>query len=206
VTGYLADTWTWDGDGWNLQHPHASPSARDEAGIASDPAGHIVLFGGFGPGAGAAALLGDTWTWNGRDWTRQHPQTSPEPRLAPAMAYGSIAGKTVMYGGFDPIQHSGFTPTWTWDGSDWSKRAVDSNPNIFGGSAFAFDPISRRFVLFGGFRARVTAETWSLDGTNWSRLSPPLNPPGSKVGLRAKNCQTRFCFSWPSGLDQPLLT
>jgi hypothetical protein len=181
ATGYRADTWTWNGGGWNLQRPHGSPSARDEAGIGSDPAGHVVLFGGFGPGAGAAALLGDTWTWDGQDWTRQHPRTSPEPRLAPDMAYDSNLGKTVMYGGFDPIKHAAFTSTaWTWDGSDWSERALDTNPQIFGGSAFAFDPSSRRFVSFGGFRARVIGETWSFDGTNWSRLSPTLNPAGRR--------------------------
>lgn len=180
-SGYLADTWTWDGAGWNLQHPRSSPSARYDAGVASDHAGRVVLFGGYGPGAAAAALFGDTWTWDGRDWTRQHPRTSPEPRMAPLMAYDNDLGKTVLYGGFDPVQHAPYSSTvWTWDGSNWSEQAVDTNPGIFGASAFAFDPISRRFVSFGGFRARVISETWSFDGIKWARLSPPLSPPGRR--------------------------
>ena len=55
----------------------ASPLA---ASMAYDPAtSQLVLFGGHG----AAASLGDTWTWDGTTWTQQTPATSPTARMSP---------------------------------------------------------------------------------------------------------------------------
>jgi hypothetical protein len=56
----LGDTWTWNGTTWTQQEPVASPPARSEAAMASDPAtGTVVLFGG----QSNSGSLDDTWTW-----------------------------------------------------------------------------------------------------------------------------------------------
>jgi hypothetical protein len=52
--------------------PHA-PSPRSEASMAYDAAREqVVLFGGIVQGG----RRGDTWTWDGGDWTHQ-PATGP---------------------------------------------------------------------------------------------------------------------------------
>lgn len=67
------NTWTWDGASWTARNPVHSPGPRTGEAMAYDSARHVVvLFGGtnydrFDVGN---VLYGDTWTWNGADWTR----------------------------------------------------------------------------------------------------------------------------------------
>src|ERR1700722_14048942 len=66
------DTWTWDG-AWHPRFPANSPSPRQGPAIAFDEAGgNVVLFGG-SPTApvGIGTAFGDTWTWDGVNWTQQ---------------------------------------------------------------------------------------------------------------------------------------
>src|SRR5437762_13521522 len=49
-----------------------APPPRYSMALAEDANGHAVLFGGIGSGY---VYLGDTWTWDGATWTRQHPPT-----------------------------------------------------------------------------------------------------------------------------------
>jgi hypothetical protein len=65
------DTWTWDGHNWQPQSPANSPSPREFMGMAWDSARRqVLLFGGkYYPG-GQTQLLGDTWTWDGYNWTQ----------------------------------------------------------------------------------------------------------------------------------------
>ena len=83
VTGELNDTWIWNGSNWIQQNPTNSPSPRAAAAISLSPVAHgqnsnqnsnqnpngefdVVLFGGL-QGANSS---NDTWTWNGKTWTR----------------------------------------------------------------------------------------------------------------------------------------
>src|SRR2546425_1564728 len=74
----MNDTWIWDGITWTQQQPAHSPSLRYAAAMAYDPVTQrVVLFGGtVVTGGQAATPLGDTWTWDGSDWTQQIPALS----------------------------------------------------------------------------------------------------------------------------------
>ncbi len=68
-TGWLNDTWLWDGSSWRLQAPPASPPAREYAAMATGPATGLVLFGGQACcQSGNAYALADTWRWDGGTW------------------------------------------------------------------------------------------------------------------------------------------
>jgi hypothetical protein len=65
------DTWTGKGGEWKQQNPAHSPDVRSSTGPAPGMAydatrNRVVVFGGW---ADAVGPLGDTWTWDGRDWT-----------------------------------------------------------------------------------------------------------------------------------------
>src|SRR5664280_2625583 len=109
ATGFLNDTWTWNGTTWAEQLPGTSPSARDGASMAYDPAtGDMVLFGG----GGDSGYLSDTWTWNGTTWAEQLPGTSPPTRYGASMAYDPATGDMVLFGG---AGSSGYlNDTWTY--------------------------------------------------------------------------------------------
>lgn len=68
--GYAGDTWQWDGHAWTEVAPNASPSAREEPAMAWDRTRRqIVLFGGNDQFGGSYRDFGDTWVWDGFNWT-----------------------------------------------------------------------------------------------------------------------------------------
>ena len=60
----------------------------------------------------------------------------------------------------------------------WTRLAPAHQPSARLGMASAYDPVSHRLVLFGGFDGSAYfADTWVFDGSDWSKLSPPAAPP-----------------------------
>jgi hypothetical protein len=73
----------------------------------------VMLFGGGDKGG----HLGDTWTWDGTDWTERRPSHSPQVRKVHAMAYDAARARVLLFGGSFGDRLS---DTWTWDGTDWA--------------------------------------------------------------------------------------
>jgi hypothetical protein len=179
----LGQTWTWDGTTWTRQQPAARPPARFRASMAYDAAtGTVVLFGGLGLHGTADFALGDTWTWDGTAWTRQHPAASPSPRDAASMAYDTATSTVVLFGGSGRhILHE--AQTWTWDGTTWTKQTPGTSPPGRIAASMAYDAATGTVVLFGGVGRvphgnRVLADTWTWDGTTWTQQTPATSPPG----------------------------
>lgn len=175
IQGVENDTWIWEGANWTLSHPAQSPGPRSNSAMAYDSAhGQAVVFGGaFGSGA---SYTGDTWLWDGSNWT-QSQQTGPSERGVHAMAYDSVHGQVVLFGGQDnnalPLND-----TWTWDGSSWTLQHPRFSPPARFGHAMAFDSVHGQVVMFGGAVGNAQfGDTWLWDGTNWNPTSPQQSPP-----------------------------
>jgi hypothetical protein len=113
-------TWTWNGHDWQAREQTAGPTGRSylamASGIGAQPA---VMFGGFGYGGGSGALH-DTWTWDGKSWTRQAPTQTPHRRWATGMAYDEATQTVVLFGGQDDnLTYRDFRDTWLWNGMTW---------------------------------------------------------------------------------------
>jgi hypothetical protein len=66
----FTDTWTWDGSQWSQLNPPSSPPSLFTPGFAYDAArSQVVLFGS--SGGDQAGPISQTWTWDGRTWTRR---------------------------------------------------------------------------------------------------------------------------------------
>ena len=120
----------------------------------------VVLFGGQD---GAAGLLGDTWAWDGDEWT-QVADTGPSPRRGHAMCFEASAQRTVLFGGSDG------SDSWAWNGTGWTEFN-DVGPPPCEGAALVFT--GQRSILFGGTDPTATPAalfglTWELDGANWT--------------------------------------
>ena len=75
-TGYLNDTWSFDGTSWAQIATQSAPPARAAAQMTYDSVTQkVVLFGGFD----GTNYLGDTWLWDGSalQWTQATPTPSP---------------------------------------------------------------------------------------------------------------------------------
>jgi hypothetical protein len=78
-----------------------------------------ALFGGYD-----GSFLGDTWTWDGSDWTERTPAHSPPARGYPGMAYAAAPGQVVLFGGGS--DSGKLDDTWIWAGSDWTRQFTGS--------------------------------------------------------------------------------
>ena len=74
-SGYLSDTWTWDGTTW-AKSASTGPSARWRAPMTYDAgSGDVVLFGGIKKSGNG--FLSDTWTWDGTTWSQVDDSGDP---------------------------------------------------------------------------------------------------------------------------------
>jgi hypothetical protein len=148
------------------------PPARAGAAMAYDAANNtMVMFGGRGTGG---TVLGDTWTWDGSNWTQRHPATAPSGRSGALMAYDPQSHDVLLFGGQTavnaaigstgaasaPLPPSGLTgETWLWDGVNW-RQATGAQPPL--GSPYArmaTDPATRSVVLVTGSAFVVRPES-----------------------------------------------
>jgi len=160
-SAYLNDTWLWDGAAgtWTQMSPaHAPPERAYPQLVYDSQRDRMVLFGGHSGGI----LLGDTWEWDGTDWT-QVAGDGPSPRYAPAMAYDSTRHKTVLFGGSGDVLE---TDTWEWDGASWTQSPA-TGPDARYASVMAYDSARAVAVLHGG----GPTDTWEYDGNAWRRVS-----------------------------------
>jgi hypothetical protein len=145
--------------------------------MAYDPKlGKVVLFGGEGRqtvncGSRPGPCIGpprfaDTWTYDGKTWTQQHPATSPPARAGASMAYDPHLGKLVLLGGGD------FSDMWTYDGITWIRQNPATSPPPPLGNVMAYDAAIGKLVVFTAF------QTWTYNGETWTKVdeSPETGP------------------------------
>src|SRR5262245_19727792 len=101
---------------WTLRAT-TGPSPRAEFGMAYDTArGVTVLFGGANC-LSFNCVFPDTWEWDGDAWLLRS-MGGPIQRCDEAMAYDSIRGVTVIFGGYNGVY---LADTWEWDGTNWAN-------------------------------------------------------------------------------------
>jgi hypothetical protein len=183
----LADTWEWDGATWTQRFPAHAPAARIQAAVAYDAArGRVVLFGG--AAWGSPVPFGDTWEWDGVDWTQRATAVEPPGSEAAVMAYDAGRAVCVLY---VPVLVGGVptgAQTWEWDGVAWTQRLPATTPSVRRVASMAYDPVRQRTVLFGGFYDGFAAfydETWEWDGSNWSLQTLLPHPAGRSSSAMA---------------------
>lgn len=93
---YLNDTWTWDGTRWSRRTTSTLPPPRTGHALAAAADG-LLLFGG---ATATAVYAADTWQWDGLRWAPRAPATSPPARYLHGMAFDSVRGRVVLFGGY----------------------------------------------------------------------------------------------------------
>src|SRR5207302_4160033 len=171
-TGYLNDTWTFDGISWTHVAASPSPSARANAQMAYDSVTHkVVLFGGYN-----GNYLGDTWLWDGTTphWTLVRTTHRPAAVTGP-MLFPDPNGRVDLFGGFDG--HFYQLTMWQWSRSDWRRLSPATVPYARSSAAVATNPIIDQVVLFGGLGDVNPNNTWTYGGNTWTLQSPVTQPP-----------------------------
>lgn len=162
---------------WTKKCPGTSPSARyfSAMAMAYDAARQQVVF--FGGTPDGLNVLGETWTWDGTNWTQKFPTTSAPARSAHVMVYDAARQQVVLFGGSSP---SGLlNDTWVWDGTNWTQKLPATSPAPRQLAGMAYDAARQQVVLFGGGTVGGSpplSDTWTWDGTNWSEKLPATVP------------------------------
>jgi hypothetical protein len=160
-------SWQWNGSVWSGPASGGPLPPRSGEAVAYDPvSGAVVVFGG--QGAFPNAILGDTWTWDGSQWTQQHPAASPTPRHLALMAYDPSSKKLLLFGGLTSAGWS--TETWSWDGSTWTQLSPRASPPATG-YVPATDPRTGSPLLIG-----ETWEQWRWTGSTWQSQVAGAHP------------------------------
>ncbi len=149
----------------------------------------VVLFGG--------SSLGDTWEWDGTNWSQKTPNTVPSARSNHALAYDSARQRVVLFGGEN--NSVDFGDTWEWDGTNWTQKSPATAPLVRTYHALAFDSVRQRVVLFGGsYYGSYLGDTWEWDGTNWSFKASTTYP--FDMTARATGIWNFTSITVPSGV------
>lgn len=112
-------------------------------------------------------LLGLSATVAAQGGWVQVSTNAPGARHSHAMAYDSVRGRVVLFGGEDVVGNN-LADTWEWDGTTWLQVAT-TGPSARFGHAMAFDSVRGKVVLFGGYY--LFADTWEWDGLSWTQAA-----------------------------------
>ncbi len=132
-------------------------------------------------------MLADTWTWNGTDWTQQHPAKLPPARDFASMAYDAVTGQLLLFGGGGNGQRiAGLAPpllddTWDWNGTTWIQLHPATVPAARTQPGMAYDAATHDIVLFSGNEVNTDGphnldDTWIWNGSNWIQQHPSASP------------------------------
>lgn len=165
-------TWEWRPKGWQRVLSRSKTPAGGS--ICYDPRLKRVLF--FGDrGRGAS----ETWTYDGKVWTRFTTKTLPPSRFWQAMAYDPRLGGVVMAGGVDATRPfpDPLSDTWLFDGKDWRQLKVEPLPVVVNAGIKDLVYDSRRQRLLAFYPQNLTG--WIQEHTfETLRLSDPHPRPG----------------------------
>jgi hypothetical protein len=156
--------------------------------VAYDRNAHeLVLFGGYIAALGGSFInYDDTWTFDGVNWTQQHPAASPPSGVDVQLAEDPH-GDVVLFGSSgnstDPS-----CQTWVWAQGNWLQQQPAHSPPCRQLAGFALDPSSNRDVLFGGLGypdlTTLLGDTSTWDGTDWSPAASTATPlPRWEMGM-----------------------
>ncbi|HEY6035893.1 MAG TPA: hypothetical protein VIV58_16575, partial [Kofleriaceae bacterium] len=207
---FFNETWLWDGHDWQQAEPTTSPPSRDGATMVFDSKrGRMILFGGRTRGPEGFSMYGDTWSWDGTNWTDLGPTTTPDGRTGAAMSYDPLRDQVVLVGGTnksDAVNTNTTSctylnpcaiavKTWTFDGTDWHGYA-GTQPSARFDSRMAWDATTHTTLLFGGNTSTVAGtpsdlqDTWLWSGSAWTTLAPAVKPPARSDYAMATNLTT----------------
>jgi DNA-binding CsgD family transcriptional regulator len=186
------ETWVWNAATWAKLEPNNRPQGRSGFGFAYDATRKVsVLFGGMAAKPdGGNIFLDDTWVWNGANWIKQAPYSTPGVHLSPLMVFDENRKKIILYGGTQPQGRAviPMTDTWLWNGMTWEeqKTSINPGPAFFLAAGMAYDSSHQEVVLWNG-------STWTWNGADWIKQTPSHSPSqmnGVVLGYDETNQQT----------------
>ncbi len=199
-THVLSDTWAWRATRWQNLTPFLvapTPSARDQAPFADDPAlSEGVLFGG----VRGTLHFSDTWSFHAGNWTNLTStlSVSPSARARSLFAFDPSEGIAILYGGCGT---AGCTAdTWSFGTAGWTRLIAPSPPGALLGATGAFDGRDGYLLLEAG-RKGLSDVGWTWAYGQPVRVAavhavPPTLDVGQTLALWSNATGGNGSLSW----------
>ncbi|HEY8761214.1 MAG TPA: choice-of-anchor D domain-containing protein [Candidatus Dormibacteraeota bacterium] len=98
----LNDTWEYNGTDWTQVTTTTSPAPRFWHSMGYDPSRQrTVIFGGDYLLPNTLGPNNETWEYDGSNWSQLLTTIKPSPRIEAPMAYDSVLGGLMIFGGSD---------------------------------------------------------------------------------------------------------
>lgn len=199
------DTWSYDSDSnsWSLKARAPRPLPRMHHAMAySSQDRQTLLFGG----TDTFLQFNDTWLFNASQgsWNRVQTPEAPSPRHDHAMAYESITGKVVLFGGLAGSEYVNETWTYNFTSGAWTLAETANAPPPGAGYQMAFDGYVGQVVLYGGRNdTELFDDTWTYDPVEsvWTNTGASPSPPPRDDGMMAYD-STRYRIVLHGGSGQ----
>ncbi|MFN0137045.1 MAG: immunoglobulin domain-containing protein [Phycisphaerae bacterium] len=147
------DTWSWNGESWQLV-AQSGPLLAPGASLAFDASRGVAVLCGTTP----EYTQFQTWEWDGTTWTFRIGGGASIVSDT-AMVYDSNRAVCVL---------RQYSNTFEWNGIAWTHR-TSTGPPARTGTAMAFDAARGVTVLFGGYVNAERQDTWEWDGATWTQ-------------------------------------
>ncbi len=115
-----------------------------------------------------------------RVWVDRTGESPPPALYGPKLAYDSVNGQILSYGGSSSVDNSGATAIlMAWDGIEWRTLCDPCAPGARVFHGFTFDSARGVAVLYGGIDEVGLRhdDLWEWDGA-WTQATPDGAPPG----------------------------
>jgi hypothetical protein len=169
------ETWSWDGNAWQLLQPAATPGGLARHALAFDQQRQVfVLFGGRNNSWLANQGFDQTWEFANGNWQLMSPQLSPPPLRDLAMSWHPGLSKVMLFGGVDNTGAAS-DQTWAYDGAGWVQMHTTGMRPPARTGARMVPVLGRNLCVLVGGRDPVTQQifndTWEHDGVNWTPVA-----------------------------------
>lgn len=178
----VIETWALDpvGEQWEQMSTKDVPTGMWAPHLAYDAQSDVTTL--IGPPDPSPNPDSATWAYDydTDTWTEMQPANPMPRRWFPAMAYDPGCDLVIVFGGFTATGDP-FAETWgyDYDADAWIELTPIVSPSARGYSAMAYDPVSRRMILFGGqpYPESVN-DTWAYDcsANSWTEVATDAAP------------------------------
>ena len=184
--GCGVETWIYDiaSNTFTNVMPALQPSLRWGSRMVYDTQSkRAILFGG--SDGYTTETLNDTWAYDfeANTWTEMKPASSPPPHHFAAMTYHPLAGRVILFGGYNIQADAFLNDTWAYDyaSNTWTDLLPAKRPPGRVYHSLAWDLWSNKIILFGGVSRLyepVLDDTWAFDlkSNGWTRLKLQASP------------------------------
>jgi hypothetical protein len=154
-TATLFDQWALDASGWHQQLSLSPPPGA----MAEDPGtGQVIMVSG----SRSDGLNAETWSWDGRSWTRLADLPLSGDRV---LGLAALGDRLVL---ITEAVNGSATHTWTWAGSTWAlQHPAHELPPGAGGPLVSPDPAHHRIVALVQAAHGGELQTWAWGGSTW---------------------------------------